>query len=147
MVTGLRVVLSYLCVFLFLSCKQNVSSKEKPKYMWFDSEANFERFSNKDSIRFYLDKTKESDFNTVVIDVRGLNGYANYNSEILLSSRPDQDWDYLQFFIDESRKRGFEVCASAVVFSGDVLLIKPELYMMNHKSGTVKQLFYTNLTG
>ena len=113
----LRIILTVFCVLLLVSCIQSNLVEEKPKYMWFDAEANFERFSNKDSIKYYLDKTQEAGFNTVVIDARGLNGYANYNSEILLPSRPEQDWDYLQFFIDESHKRGFEVCVSTVIFS------------------------------
>lgn len=29
---------------------------EKPKYIWLDAEANYKRFSNQDTIRYYLDK-------------------------------------------------------------------------------------------
>lgn len=112
---NIYIIFSVFCTLLFMSCDEK--KEEKPKYMWFDAEANFERFSHKDSICYYLDKTKEAGFNTVVIDARGLNGYANYASEILAPSRPDLDWDYLKFFIDESHKRGFEICVSTVVFS------------------------------
>lgn len=112
---NIYIVFSVLCALMFMSCDEK--KEEKPKYMWFDAEANFERFSHKDSICYYLDKTKAAGFNTVVIDARGLNGYANYDSKLLPPSRNNQDWDYLKFFIDESHKRGFEICVSTVVFS------------------------------
>lgn len=106
-----------ICCLCLISCNGvKQTHLDKPKYLWFDAQGNFDRFSNKDSIIYYLDKTKESGFNTVVIDARGLNGYANYSSNILPSARPNQDWDYLQFFIDESRKRNLEVCVSVTVF-------------------------------
>ena len=106
-----------ICILCFVSCNNTSKKKsEKPKYIWVDAQGNFARFSNKDSIIYYLDKIKETGFNTVVVDARGLNGYANYSSKILPSARPDQDWDYLQFFIDESRKRNLEVCVSTTIF-------------------------------
>lgn len=107
-------IISILCLTSCSETKQKVA--EKPKYMWFDAEANFERFSHKDSICYYLDKTKEAGFNTVVIDARGTDGYAHYYSKILKPARPNLGWDYLQFFIDESHKRGLEVCVSAMIF-------------------------------
>ena len=106
-----------ICTLCLISCSSNKQKNlEKPKYMWFDAQGNFDRFSSKDSIIYYLDKTKDAGFNTVVIDARGLNGYANYSSKILPLARPNQDWDYLQFFIDESGKRNLEVCVSATIF-------------------------------
>ncbi|WP_430973621.1 hypothetical protein [Sunxiuqinia rutila] len=32
---------------------------QKPKYLWFDASANFQRFSYIDSIQYYLDKCLE----------------------------------------------------------------------------------------
>lgn len=98
--------------------KQGTSKTEKPKYIWFDSEANFERLSSKDSICYYLDKVKETGFNTVVVDVRSLDGRVNYKSKFMKETRPEADWDYLQFFIDQSRKRGLKVCVSTMIFLG-----------------------------
>ena len=59
------------------------SDVEKPKYLWMCIDANFERFSHKDSICYYLDKAKETGFNQVVVDVRGVDGLVLYESDIL----------------------------------------------------------------
>ena len=66
-----RFILS--CLFICFACsgaevptvvdQQPGTKQSKPKYLWFDAEANFERFSNQDSIRYYLDKTKMTGFN------------------------------------------------------------------------------------
>lgn len=111
-----KILYSFLCTLVLCAC-QGVSDKsEKPKYMWFDSEANFERFSHQDSIRYYLDKTRDAGFNTVVVDVRSTDGLVNYKSAFMPETRPQLEWDYLQFFIDEARKRSMEVCVSAMIF-------------------------------
>ncbi|MCD7713263.1 MAG: family 10 glycosylhydrolase [Firmicutes bacterium] len=97
---------------------------EKPKYMWFDAEANFERFQYKDSITYYLDKTKQAGFNRIVVDVRPLQGDVLYTSSHLAPlTRLDgyaveRDWDYLQFFIKEAWKRELKVSVSTTIFSG-----------------------------
>lgn len=96
---------------------------EKPKYMWFDAEANFKRFSSKDSIRFYLDKTKAAGFNQVVIDVRPIYGDVLYRKTKSMQQltqvgkeKRNVKWDYLQVFIDEARKRNLKVSVSTAIF-------------------------------
>ncbi|MGX5816699.1 alpha amylase family protein [Chitinophaga lutea] len=96
---------------------------ELPKYLWFDAEANFARFANPDSIRFYLDKTKAAGFNQIVVDVRPIYGDVLYSKtktmQQLLSlkgAQRDPRWDYLQTFIDEARKRRLKVSVSATIF-------------------------------
>lgn len=117
-----------LCLSLSMACsgskeKGNCFS-EKPKYLWFDAEANFERFQYKDSIIYYLDKTKEAGFNRIVVNVRPLQGDALYSSSVLPSLKQlngytvERDWDYLQFFIDEAKKRELKVSVSTTIFSG-----------------------------
>ena len=104
---------------LFFGCCQ--SEKEKPKCLWFTADANFERFSDKDSIRYYLDKTIETGFNHIIVDVKGLEGVM-YDSQLLPvmtechGIKSDRDWDYLQFFIDEARKRDLDISVSATIF-------------------------------
>ena len=94
---------------------------EKVKCLWFTADANFQRFSYKDSICYYLDKAVETGFNHIVVDVKGIEG-ALYDSRLVPMMteshgfRCVRDWDYLQFFIDEARKRGLGVSASATVF-------------------------------
>ncbi|MGE7775557.1 family 10 glycosylhydrolase [Chitinophaga sp. NPDC101104] len=96
---------------------------EKPKYMWFDAEANFKRFSSKDSIRFYLDKTKAAGFNQVVIDVRPIYGDVLYGKTKTMqplkqvgAEKRTAKWDYLQVFIDEAKKRNLKVSVSTAIF-------------------------------
>jgi uncharacterized lipoprotein YddW (UPF0748 family) len=97
---------------------------EKPRYLWFDASANYERFAGKDSIRYYLEKAKATGFTDVIIDVRPLEGDALYRSKILEplkemhGVRIDRDWDYLQTFIDEAALLGLKVTASVTVFTG-----------------------------
>lgn len=94
----------------------------KPKYLWFDAEANFERFSHQDSIRFYLDKALDAGFTDVVIDVKPIYGKVLYKSDIIpeLNTVGDYsrtlDWDYLQYFIDEAKERDLRVTVSTTIF-------------------------------
>ena len=114
-------VLSILSVGM-VSCSSQEVKVEKPKYLWMCTQPNFERFSSQDSIRFYLDKAKETGFNHIVVDVKGLESKVMYKSSIfpelqeLDGVRCERDWDYLQFFIDEARKRGMGVTVSTAVF-------------------------------
>lgn len=99
------------------------ASAEKEKMLWFDAKANFSRFSTKEAIRLFLDKTKDTGFNKIVVDVKPVEGDALYNSEILTRATTlgdqtvERDWDYLQFFIDEAHKRGLKVTVSTTIFT------------------------------
>lgn len=94
----------------------------KPKYLWFDAEANFERFSFKDSINHYLDLAKETGFTDVVVDVKPIYGKVLYKSSFIpeLTRIGDYsrnlDWDYLAYFIEQSHKRGLRVMVSTAIF-------------------------------
>lgn len=126
----------YLFVpLIFTACsglkKTGVTRYEKPKMLWFDAEANFKRFSSKDSICFYLDKAKETGFNEVVVDVRPVQGDVLYKSKILepLTGFNDgyeykRDWDYLQFFIDEAHKRSLKITVSTSIMPVGILHTK-----------------------
>lgn len=90
--------------------------------LWIDASANYERFAKKDSITFYLDKIKDTGFNTIVVDVKGVEGDCLYNSSILThastlgSVTVSRDWDYLEYFIQEAHKREIKVVVSTTVF-------------------------------
>lgn len=112
---------------LVISCngrknRNDFTINGKPKYIWLDAEANFKRFATKDSITYYLDKAKETGFNQIVVDVRPIQGEALYRSGILHPMveyngyRVERDWDYLQFFIEEARKREMKVTVSTTIF-------------------------------
>lgn len=42
--------------------------------LWFDAEANFQRFSTQAGIIAMLDKTQEAGFNKIVVDVKPSRG-------------------------------------------------------------------------
>lgn len=108
-----NLILSILLLFTTYSFAGNIN-KEKPKYLWFDAEANFERFSSKDSISYYLEKAKDVGFNQVVVDVKPIYGEVLYKSKILPPLTTvhnkviERDWDYLQYFIDEAHRLGLK---------------------------------------
>ena len=118
-----------IACFAWIGCLSHAATAhgssqfEKPKYLWFDAEANFERFSHKDSIRYYLDKTKETGFSHIVVDVRPIYGQVLYKRtkrmqpiSHMRGKSVDRKWDYLKFFIKEARKRKLKVIASATIF-------------------------------
>lgn len=119
-VFGKFILFAVLLFGTFISCSGS-SVLEKPKCLWFTADANFQRFSDKDSIRYYLDKTVETGFNHIIVDVKGLEGVM-YDSQLMPvmtechGIKSARDWDYLQFFIDEARKRDLDVSVSATVF-------------------------------
>ncbi|MVZ65324.1 family 10 glycosylhydrolase [Sphingobacterium sp. DK4209] len=94
----------------------------KPKYLWFDAEANFERFSNKDSIDYYVKKAKDVGFTDIVVDVKPIYGKALYKSSFIPelttvgSYSRTIDWDYLQYFIDQAKKNKLRVTVSTTFF-------------------------------
>lgn len=115
-----------LLLFLLLLSVQLVvianGNTGKPKYLWFDASANFERFATKDSISYYLEKAKSVGFNQIVVDVKPNCGEVLYESKILpplISMKGKvihRDWDYLQFFIDEAHRLQMKVTVSTAVF-------------------------------
>ncbi len=111
--------------FLFLgSCKgkkQQEMNNLKPALMWFDAEANFERFSSPDSIDYYLTKIKSLGFTHAVVDVRPITGEVLFDTEFAPKMKEwngyeRKDFDYLGHFIEKAHALGLEVHASLNVF-------------------------------
>ena len=77
------VLLSSLLIIALGACKSTVPKVEnaKPALMWFDAEANFERFSNPDSIDYYLTKIKSLGFTHAIVDVRPITGEVLFDTE------------------------------------------------------------------
>lgn len=100
------------------------STPEKPLYMWVDCEANFERMSSPDSIRYYVNFLKERGFTDVVVDVKSIMGETLYKSEIAPYMAEwegvvrSEDYDMLAHFIEEGHKAGLGVYGSLNIFCG-----------------------------
>ncbi len=97
--------------------KQSGGNSEKPAMMWFDAEANFSRFNQKDSIDFYLKKIKSLGFTHAIVDVRPITGEVLFESQY--APRMEEwngakrgDFDYLGYFIQQGHKLGLQVHAS-----------------------------------
>ncbi len=150
----MREILLAICVFALLlpacSCSENKvtdggsiyddpegendpgtnEKQEKVKMLWFDGEANFQLFSQKSNITTYLDQAKKTGFNTVVIDVRPVQGDVLYKSEFmpelttLNGYTVNRDWDYLQYFIEQAHKRNLKIVADATIFTAGLLQTK-----------------------
>lgn len=120
----LPVLISSALVFMTLwmsSCKEKSRVKEPEVYVTIAADANFLKFSNRDSINWYLDKCQDAGINHIVLDVKPNYGKVLYRSDYLpyldyiegVTPKPlGRDWDYLQYFIDESHRRGMRLTAS-----------------------------------
>lgn len=127
-VQKVKCYLMLICsVILWSACstgqKKEVSEcpGKKPALMWFDAEANFARFSHKDSIDYYLQKIKSLGFTHAVVDVRPITGEVLYDSKYAprmeeWQGAPRADFDYLGYFIEQGHKLGIEIHASLNVF-------------------------------
>lgn len=91
----------------------------KPKALWIDVHANFQRLATKAGIDAELKKIKNCGFNMIYLDVKAGNGYALYKSDILpycnkfgnLSVSRDYD-DYLGYFLERCDELNIDVVAS-----------------------------------
>ncbi|NPV11807.1 MAG: family 10 glycosylhydrolase [Ignavibacteria bacterium] len=110
-----------IVLILFITILE-VHSSDKPKLLWFDATANFERLSYPDSIQFYLKKAKETGFTDVVLDLKPITGEVLYQSEFALQMNEwngfyrNSQFDFPAYFISEAKKLGLNVYASINVF-------------------------------
>ncbi|MDE6368387.1 MAG: hypothetical protein K2K94_04035, partial [Muribaculaceae bacterium] len=56
--------------------------EDRPKIMWVDFSANWPKFSNPDTARYYVKKAADAGFNHLVVDVKGTKSAVAYNSDI-----------------------------------------------------------------
>ena len=59
----------------------------KPKVMWLDCSANFQRFSYPDSIRYYVDKCHEAGITHLVLDIKDNTGEVLYPSKYAIQKK------------------------------------------------------------
>ena len=101
--------------------KSVTEQPEKPKLMWIDGTGNFARFSNPDSIDYYVDKIAKLGFTHAVVDVRPISGEVLYDSKIAPRMREwnghqRPDFDFLGHWIKKGHEAGIKVMAPMNVF-------------------------------
>lgn len=92
---------------------------DKEKMLWMDADESFmTNFSTKEKITALLNKIKDTGFNKIVVDVRPVEGTVLYDSEFMppYGDSATRGWDYLQFMLDEAKKRDIKVTVSTVMF-------------------------------
>ena len=89
----------------------------KNNIMWLDLSGMWTRFTNPDTVDYYMDKIVDCGFQTVVIDVRNTGSSVGYRSDIapmLLDwkgVRIDPSYDYLDVVLTSARKHGLTAYA------------------------------------
>jgi len=122
---------------------------EKVKMLWFDGEANFQLFSQKSNITTYLDLAKKTGFNTIVVDVRPVQGDVLYKSKLMPELTTIngytviRDWDYLQYFVDEAHKRSLKVVADATIFTAGLLQSRDGMAFRSNEWDDAVSTIYT----
>jgi hypothetical protein len=94
----------------------------KPKMLWFDATANFERLGNYDGIVKVLNRCVDAGITDIIVDVKPISGEVLYDSEIAPKmkswsgfTRADT-FDYVNVVIKEARKRNLKVHIALNVF-------------------------------
>lgn len=112
------------CCFTFLLLFIGFLSmaSAKPKTMWLDCSANFERFSYPDSIRYYVNKCHEIGITHLVLDIKDNTGevlypskYAGQKKKWKGFTRPD--FDFINTFIEAAHQRGMVIFAGMNIFA------------------------------
>jgi len=118
-----RLFLPSALLFFALAMTQTKPRFERKFILWMDAYANFERLATLKGIQQVMDKAKEVSFTDIVVDVKPIDGYVLYKSNIapMLKEwkgyKRAEDFDYLGTMIQEGRKRGFKVHVALNVFS------------------------------
>lgn len=118
-----------IALTLTVSCRhskavgdEQLSVENRPKIMWLDFSANWAKFSNPDSARYYIKKAADCGFNHLVVDVKGTKSVVAYNSEIAPRIKSwkgveyPENFDYLDTMIAIGRENGMKVLASLNMF-------------------------------
>ncbi len=109
----------------------------KPKLMWFDCSANWERLSSPDSIRYYVEKCREAGMTAVVLDIKGTSSelvypskYAPHLTEWKGVKRPD--FDFVGTFVKEAHRNGMQIYGAFNTFAEGHGIFKRGLLYKGH---------------
>ncbi|WP_010270595.1 FIMAH domain-containing protein [Paenibacillus senegalensis] len=102
---------------------------EKKIFLWVDQGANAIKFQTSDSVRDMLEKARDAGITDVVLDVKGVEGFASYKrndltgrpyiSEMTSPTRAgsNPDLDLLELFIEHGHDLGLKIHAAFNVFA------------------------------
>ena len=101
---------------------QEPAAPVKPKLMWLDCSANWERFSYPDSIRYYVDKCREAGMTALVLDIKGTSSEVVYPSEFAPQLKEWKgivrpDFDFIGTFTEAAHKAGMEIYGAFNTFA------------------------------
>lgn len=119
---ALALTAMYSCKNDKASAEEGMRIEDRPKIMWLDFTANWTKFSNPDTARYYIKKAADCGFNHLVVDVKGTRSLVAYNSEIaprvksLKGIDYPENFDYLDTMIAIGRENGMKVLASLNMF-------------------------------
>lgn len=109
----------------------------KPKLMWFDCSANWQRLSSPDSIKYYVAKCREAGMTAVVLDIKGTSSEVVYPSKYAPQlkewkgfTRPD--FDFVGVFVKEAHRNGMKIYGSFNTFAEGHGIFKRGLLYKGH---------------
>jgi len=138
--------LTFICVFIGLS---GLLKAQQKNLLYFDATANYKRFADKDSIVYYLQKSKQAGVTDVIIDVKPISGEVLYPSKIAPVMKEWRGYtkkggfDMLETFIAEGHKLGLTVHATINIFSGGHNEFKRGIVFSDKKKRGWQSLNYT----
>jgi len=106
-----------LALVVVWACTETPKEKEIGVYV--PSDGNLDRYPTPEAVSELLDSIASVGFNSIVLDVKPVVGYAYYESKYLEPIRHargydpvKRDWDYVETFMKEAGKRGIDVTLS-----------------------------------
>ena len=112
----------YSCKADKATADEELRIEDRPKIMWLDFSANWTKFSNPDTARYYIKKAADCGFNHLVVDVKATKSVVAYNSDIAPRIKSwkgidfPENYDYLDTMIAIGRENGMKVLASLNMF-------------------------------
>lgn len=109
-------------IVVALAAVSAMAGAPKDNIMWLDLSGMWTRFTNPDSVDYYMDRIVDCGFTTVIIDVKNTGSAVGYPSDIaprLLDWKGvkiNPDYDYLDVVLRSAKKRGLTAYAAFNIF-------------------------------
>ena len=116
------ITLILLTILVSLSYSPDNKAEEKRYFLWIEGHANYKKLSTQHGIADILDKAKTAGFTDIIAEVRGIDGYVMYPSDVapvldeFNGFKRPRDYDYTGILISEAKKRGLGIYLAINVF-------------------------------